>query len=171
MDASSRRPPRRTWAVAAVLAVATVLAGCAGEKAPPAVPVAPADTRTAVDCTAEWDVGWGSIPEDFEPIAVYVCDPLLGIDPPTGDDGEVVGRLPSTEPQRLEGDLAPLVAAFAEPNDPPWPGPCAASMVIVPDVWLVDDAGRAIRPAYPVTSCSQPKEGVGEALALLTPVR
>ena len=44
------------------------------------------------------------------------------------------------------GDLAPLLAAFAVPNDPKWPGPCAAIGVIVPDVWLIDADGRAIRP-------------------------
>ena len=42
--------------------------------------------------------------------------------------------------------------------------------VIVPDVWLVDAEGRAIRPAYPADGCGLPKPGVGDALADLTPV-
>ncbi len=176
------------------------LAACGAH--PEAIPVTPpADAALAVDCTAPWDVGWGAVPADFEPVAVYVCDPELQLSPPTtlneplvlaGPD-QLDGGLPAApesdpapepepepepavdpepaaEPQRLEGDLTALLAAFAVPNDPRWPGPCSAIGVIVPDVWLVDVEGRAIRPAYPVNGCGLPKEGVGAALAELTPV-
>ncbi len=156
--------------VGGVVAAASVLVlvGC-GSQHPDAVPVTPDAVGTVVDCTAEWDVGWGRIPDGFEPVEVWVCDPLLALEPPVDGNGEPVGEPVSTEPRRLEGDLAPLIAAFGEQNDPPWPGPCTAIGVIVPDVWLVDAEGRAIRPAYPSTGCGIPKEGVSEALSLLTP--
>lgn len=174
----------RTWAVFVVTAGALGLTACASH--PDAVPVPPpSDARPAVDCSAEWDVGWGAIPRDFEPVAVYVCDPVLELaptpDPPLvlADPEQLTETPPpaaepapapdAIEPRRLEGDLSTLLAAFAVPNDPKWPGPCSAIGVVVPDVWLVDDKGHAIRPAYPVDGCGLPKPGVTEALANLAP--
>lgn len=189
----------RLVAATVVAVVALGLAACTSH--PEAVPVVPpADSVSAVDCTAAWDVGWGSVPADFEPVAVYLCDPELQLAPPeTVDDPPLVvvdpeqfgaeipavpesepapspdpepepEPAPAPEPRRLEGDLTTLLAAFAVPNDPKWLGACSAIGVIVPDVWLVDADGRAIRPAYPVDGCGLPKGGVGEALAELTPV-
>ena len=175
------------WRVTLVAAFALSVTACASH--PEAVPVTPpSQAVAAVDCSAEWDVGWGAVPGDFEPVAVYVCDPMLQLAPEATSDPPLVLSTPEqfaeapppapepaptpepVEPRRLEGDLAPLLAAFAVPNDPKWPGPCAAIGVIVPDVWLIDADGRAIRPAYPVDGCNIPKPGVGEALDELTPV-
>lgn len=167
---ATRPAPRTAWAAAAVLAAATLLAGCAGERPPAAVPLEPGSMQTAVDCAAEPDAGWGGIPADFEVVAVYVCDPVMQLELPTPMEGEDPVPEVSSDPQRLEGDFTPVLRAFEEPSDPPWPGPCTADMVIVPDVWLVDADGRAIRPAYPATGCGKPKPGVEEALALLVPV-
>lgn len=149
-----------------VSAIATVLVGCSSPH-PDAVPVVPSAEQTAVDCTAEPETGRGAIPDDFAPVAVFVCDPVLELELRAGDEDGTGVPSASTEPRLLRGDVEPLLAAFAEPNDPPWPGACSAIGVIVPDVWLVDAAGRAVRPAYPVTGCGLPKEGVSEALALL----
>lgn len=157
---------RRVLCAAALTGLALALTGC-GSQHPDAVPVKPDAGGGVVDCTAAWDVGWGRIPAGFEPVEVWVCDPLLELSSPTDSDGRPTEPIASTEPQRLEGDLGPLVAAFAESNDPRWLGACSAIGVIVPDVWLVDAEGRAVRPAYPSTGCGIPKPGVGEALALL----
>lgn len=181
----------RRWAAACVAAGTLGVAACASH--PQAVPVPPpaaSEAVPAVDCGAEWDVGWGSVPAGFEPVAVYVCDPLLELAPPEMlpedpplvlADPEQLSETPPpasepapapepATPRRLEGDLAPLLAAFSVPNDPKWLGPCTAIGVIVPDVWLVDADGWAIRPAYPVDGCGVPKPGVGEALDELTSV-
>ncbi len=177
----------RAWAAALTGASALAVTACSSP--PWAVPLPPpSDAAAAVDCSAEWDLGWGAIPADFEPVAVYVCDPVLELAPaPTPDpplmlaDPEQLAETPppAAEPapdpapleaRRLEGDLSALLAAFAEPSDPKWPGPCSAIGVVVPDVWLVDDEGWAIRPAYPADGCGLPKPGVGEALAEFTPV-
>lgn len=176
----------RARAVVVVTAGALGLTACASH--PQAVPVPPtSEAVPAVDCSAEWDVGWGTVPRDFEPVAAYVCHPLLELAPaPTPDAPLVLAEPeqsaetppPAAEPaptpeaieaRRLEGDLTALLAAFAVPNDPKWPGPCSAIGVVVPDVWLVDDEGWAIRPAYPVDGCGLPKPGVTEALAALRP--
>ncbi len=176
----------RHWAAALIAAGALAVTACASP--PPAAPVPPpSDPASAVDCSAEWDVGWGAIPADFEPVAVYVCDPVLelapSVDPPLVlADPEIIDEPPPppaepdpapapapATPRLLEGDLPALLAAFAVPNDPKWPGPCSAIGVVVPDVWLVDADGWAIRPAYPVDGCGLPKPGVTDALAEFTP--
>ena len=155
----------RACALVVVTAGVLSLAACASH--PQAEPVPPASGAVpAVDCSAEWDVGWGAIPRDFEPVAVYVCDPMLELAPaPSADpplvlaDPEQFAETPpaSVEPtpapepveaRRLEGDLSALLAAFAVPNDPKWPGPCSAIGVVVPDVWLVDD-DRPRRARHP----------------------
>jgi hypothetical protein len=186
---------RRRWmlrlsALFVLAASALGVSACASHpEAVPVPPAPPSEAVPAVNCSAEWDVGWGSVPADFEPVAVYVCDPLLELaprderpeDPPLvladpDDIGEPPppATAPAPDPgpaklRQLEGDLSALLAAFAVPNDPKWLGACPAIGVIVPDVWLVDAGGWAIRPAYPVDGCSIPKPGVNEALAELTP--
>ncbi|MCP2637476.1 hypothetical protein K0817_013010 [Microbacterium sp. HD4P20] len=185
MGGARQRGMLVAWRIALIAAFALGVTACASH--PEAVPVPPpSQAVAAVDCSAEWDVGWGSVPGDFEPVAVYVCDPVLELAPRPDPPLELITpeQLAQTpppaadpapapeqaEPRLLEGDLSPLLAAFAVPNDPKWPGPCTAIGVIVPDVWLVDADGRAIRPAYPVDGCNVPKPGVTEALDELTPI-
>jgi hypothetical protein len=143
----------------AVVAFALLLAGC-GSRGPDAEPAA------AMDCAQDGGdaPAAGRVPEDFEPVAVYRCDPFASI-----EDAE--GRWSAVSAERLEGDLAPLLAALDAPDDPPWPGPCAAVMVIAPQLWLVDLDGVAIRVALPSDGCGQPKvDPVNAALAALTVV-
>jgi hypothetical protein len=147
----------------AVVAVALMLAGCGsrgGTRGPDAEPAA------AVDC-AQVDAdapAAGRVPSDFEPVAVYRCDQFG-----TVEDAE--GRWSAITAERLEGDLGPLLAALDEPDDANWPGPCAAIMMIAPELWLVDLDGVAIRVAFPSDGCGQPKVApVDAALAALTVV-
>src|SRR5688500_15824915 len=68
------------WRVALVAAFALSVTACASHPEP--VPVTPpSQAVAAVDCSAAWDVGWGAVPDDFEPAAVYVCDPVLELAP------------------------------------------------------------------------------------------
>ena len=135
---------------------ALMLAGCAF-----ASPPAPAPDATPVDrivCGAGPaddlldQPPAGRVPEGFVAVAAYRCDPFATREDEAGVwSGALV--------QRLEGDLAPVLAALARPDDPPWIGPCTAVMTIAPDLWLEGADGRVIRVAFPVDGCAQPKSG------------
>lgn len=123
----------------------------------------------------------GRIPPDFQPVSVVECV-LIGSTPST--DGSSRAE-PGTSGQQttdglretfaidlviLEGDLAPLIEALARPSEPPSDGPCPAIADIVPEIFLVDDAGRAIRPLWPADSCGHALEGTSDALRQLDAV-
>jgi hypothetical protein len=171
----------RFAALAAVVLGSAFLAGCATT---PGMP----DRPTAVivenhDCLAPNLGGWelppapgatddsrpdapspGAVPAHFNPVAVYVCDL-------TGSVEDEEGIFSVTTEERLEGDLEPLIRAFAEPSDPAPPFLlCTADAEIVPELWLTDAAGRAMRPAWPRNACGKTKGGVREVLADLTVV-
>ena len=90
------------------------------------------------------------MPPDFRAVAAYRCDTFASV-----EDAE--GRWLATTTERQEDDLAPLIAALDEPDDLVWPGPCAASLTIVPALWLENGDGDAVRVAYPVDGGGQPK--------------
>lgn len=148
--------PRR--AVLLVVATALLLTGCAGVRGE--LPFA--EPLPEVDCSSE--AAWGRVPPGFDPVAAYRCEVGAGYE-------NEQGRWSATAVERLEGELGPLLAAFAEGDEPRWPGPCAAYQKIVPAIWLVDAGGAAIRPAYPVDGCGQPKDDrIRTALEGLTAV-
>jgi hypothetical protein len=67
--------------------------------------------------------------------------------------------------ERLEGDLADLLAALATPDDPvPTDVMCTADMEIVPALWLEDSAGRVVPVHYPRDVCGKTKPAVHDAL-------
>lgn len=103
----------------------------------------------------------GRVPSGFTPTAAVRCDLMA-----TVDDAE--GQWRGVTAVTLTGDLTPLVAALAEPDDAQFFGPCTADMEIVPPLWLVDATGRAINAHYPLTGCGKTKPGVRDALAALT---
>lgn len=139
-----------------MLAAALLLAGCAGVRG--TVPEAAIVSQADCDETGSAR----RIPSDFVPVSVTLCDEVGTV---ADEDGVWSG--PAI--RHLEGDLAPLVDALNQADDPRWPGPCTAHMVIVPQLWLVDAAGRAVHVTYPVDGCGLPKtEAVGNALALLS---
>ena len=108
------------------------------------------------------------MPDGFEPAAALRCTSLApGIEgtAPVDDTppGEVVAQV-----ERFEGDLAPLVAALAEPDDPmPADVVCTADMELVPPLWLEGVDGRLIPVHYPRNACGKTKPGVHEALDAL----
>ena len=154
------------WINAAVVATSALgLVGCTT-----AVPVRPplpfAEPAAGVDCDAdESRVRPGRIPDGFVPVVAHRCDDILTLATP----GDEPPGSPPEPPHAYEGDLAPLVAALARPDDARWDGACAAMMKIPADIWLEDASGTIIRVAHPVDGCGQPKvEAVYDALEGLT---
>ncbi|MBD3941371.1 hypothetical protein IF188_06630 [Microbacterium sp. NEAU-LLC] len=156
---------RRTLVV--LIAAMAVLTGCASVPAA----LAPSDIVDEISCagsdplTGVPDVDAGRIPDGFEPVAAVRCLPFHSAE---DDQGiwSVVAR------ERLEGDLAPLLAVPATPDDARSLGPCAAIATIAPQIWLTDAGGRGILVRIPVDGCGQPKvDLVAEAIAGLTVVR
>ena len=161
-----------------VVTVAMLLSGCAGAPGGNARAVAAAETVDGYDCLAPNLGGWvlpadpmstpdplhpdapeaGRVPVDFRPTMAVRCDLMASI-----DDAE--GRWSGVTAVTLAGDLTPLLAALAEPDDGHWLGPCTADMELVPPLWLVDAAGRAINAHYPRNGCGKTKPGVRNALA------
>ncbi|RKT33291.1 hypothetical protein DEU34_1881 [Microbacterium sp. AG1240] len=149
---------RRGSVIATVCAVAgmLLLSGCGGA---PGIAPEPRDEASIVDemvCAdalgeAEGSATPGIVPAGFALVAVYRCGPFATREL----DGGVVWS--GTLVERFEGDLAPLLSELGAPSDPRWFGACAASMVIAPDLWAEDAAGRFVRLSYPSTGCSQPK--------------
>lgn len=150
--------------LAVPVAIGLLICGCTGPG-----PVPPAEIATTVTCTNPIQVPGapsaaptpteGRVPGGFRPVAAIRCPiwPILEGDRPPA-------------PERLEGDLGPLLAALAEPDDPPRPGPCPAIGQLVPELWLVDSRDRGIRVHYPRDGCGLVKPAVGKALAKLTVV-
>lgn len=85
----------------------------------------------------------GTLPLDFHPIAVITCTEA------TTEDNAVNGVATVAE-EHWTGDLSAVLMAFAQPSRPQtWFSNYTASAARLPAVWLVDAAGRAVRPAYP----------------------
>ncbi|WP_243232990.1 hypothetical protein [Microbacterium sp. CIAB417] len=160
---------RKTGAFIAVLLAAT-LTGCAGAlpflSGEPRADAVPIDELRCGDGfgTPDPDVVAGSVPEDFVPVAFYRCEAFA-----TETDAE--GIWAGSRIERFEGDLSALLAALAEPDDPPSLGACTADMWIGPELWFADAEGRYVRTPYPSTGCAKPRpdvlDRVEEAVAAL----
>jgi len=108
----------------------------------------------------------GTVPKGFAPVAAITCDAEpentvsadLGVTTRAhrwvGDFSEAVAKLnvPS-KGRRLDQQSCPI-----------------ASMVRLPDLWLVDAGGRALRPSYPVDDCGFQRIGGLRAVETLTEV-
>ena len=156
----------------AVLLVAGSVAGCgqlSGNQ-----PRTDAVLVDAVDCTATQsilDAGTqstssteppapGSVPADFLPAEVIRCAATLE----TVEDA--AGLWSTVTQEHLAGNMDALVKALAQPSDAPRENEaCTADMELVPDLWLLDANGTAMRAAWPTDSCGKTKPGVHEVLA------
>lgn len=149
---------RRARMLLAGALLATMLSGCAGipgfpAPRPDATPVAEitcteafSDTGAATGTTA------GAVPDGFDPVALYRCDPYA-------TDEDEAGTWSGSRLERFDGDLGPLLAALAEPDGARWSGVCPAIGYAGPEFWLADAEGRYIRVAYPADGCGQPQPG------------
>ena len=84
----------------------------------------------------------GAVPPGFAPVLVAYCD-----------DQGVAGW----EQQMLEGDLRPLLEFLAQPSSGrSQTGGCTYEYTFPPQVYLVDQDGRAIAPDWPSDGCGHP---------------
>jgi len=159
--------PRIRNLVIALIAAPLALAGCASDPglAPRAEIVAEISCAGLDPLGGSGSDGAGLVPDGFEAVAAVRCVPFQTVEDEEGVWSVVVR-------ERLEGDLTALLEAQAAPDDPGWPGPCAAIMTIAPQIWLTDAAGRGIRVRHPADGCGQPKvDLVADAVAKLDVVR
>ncbi|ALE05376.1 hypothetical protein AL755_07625 [Arthrobacter sp. ERGS1:01] len=171
-----------TWLAVVACVGTAALSGCSNvpQAGPAQGPVstylpAPAGILTAVDCmtTAHWyDVNgladssaasMGSIPAGFVPVSAVECMAFgNNVTDSTGEWRTITQR-------QFSGDLGPLVKALNGASDKA-DGDyiCTADLEIIPDLWLVNSAGKAVHVQWPQTACHKSKPGTKETLALLT---
>ncbi|TFC24533.1 hypothetical protein E3O25_15285 [Cryobacterium sp. TMT1-3] len=176
----------RSAALAGLVTLAVLLSGCTGLPGYPAASDTPvAQLGAAVDCQApnlnnngmvfpaevpaQTDLtatrpdapAPGMVPAGFEPVAAYRCTFYGSV-----DDAE--GRWSAVTVETRTGNFDALLAALAEPNDQPGLNQvCTADMEIVPELWLENAAGEALRLAWPRTSCGKTKPATLKALEML----
>ncbi|WP_250444805.1 hypothetical protein [Actinotalea sp. C106] len=176
-------PRRRTRPPSAALATGAALVGLSACGPGPAAPPPSAEIGATADCLADDVVHTllgrvpdgpprpapepGTVPEDFVPVHVVECS--LG-------PGEVRVLEPETSTIRVQeitrgGDLTSLLAALDRPSREADPGQaCPAVAILVPELYLVDRDGRAVRPVWPRDGCRLPDEAVDDALLALPEV-
>ncbi|WEO76412.1 hypothetical protein BJQ94_13695 [Cryobacterium sp. SO2] len=155
-----------------------LLSGCVGVSGGDAPEVDPAKIVDGYDCLAPDLIDWaypphsasapdpehpyapdaGRVPDGFTPTTAERCDVMTNL-------GDAQGV--SVTAVTFAGDLAPLLAALAEPDDDDSNVACTADLELVPPLWLVDAAGKAINAHYPVDACHKTKPGARDALAAL----
>lgn len=104
----------------------------------------------------------GTIPDDFHPTSAVVCE-FVGY---TDDYGYAILRQTSRA-----GNLIAVVEELNRPSTKrPWFGKCpTAATIPTPVVWLVDNAGNAVRVTFPVDgTCGNPLPDAYAAIMNLT---
>lgn len=147
-----------------LLAAATLAAGCSAAVSRQDA-VRPAGDARSVMLSAERRVHCGSagprpgrLPAGFTAVAAVLCTPVVRLVDGRGQFG--------VAERAADRGLAPLVAALQRPSAQASPGLiCAAQLVAVPTVFLIDRAGRIVRPVLPAGQCGQPQQAVLYALA------
>ncbi|MGC5165475.1 hypothetical protein [Luteimicrobium sp. DT211] len=172
---SSRRRGTVVRVMVALALGAALLAACStasGVAEPTVTPVPDASVQDRATCPLPENGSGvptpsmptpGRVPGGFVAVAAVECPAM-----PTVTDAD--GVWSAVERVRYAGDLAPLLAALAEPDDrPPAAGlACTADAEIVPPLWLVDADGHAVLTYWPVDACHKTKGAVRAALADLT---
>lgn len=119
---------------------------------------------TAVHTTAPEP---GRVPEGFVPTAAYLCTVEFSFDTDSSD-GSAEGAATVIVEKRT-GDFGPLLAALAEPDQQPKPDQvCTADFEIVPELWLEEASGQAMRAAWPRDACGKTQPATQAALDELT---
>ncbi|EMY32701.1 hypothetical protein D477_018751 [Arthrobacter crystallopoietes BAB-32] len=154
-------------AMAAGLAACGTAGGTGEFRPPPAEVVAAHDCRLSPAVLMEGAEPTplpgpeaGSVPAGFAPVAAVRCSASLE----TVEDAE--GRWSAVREDRLTGDFDSLITALSQSSDEAGKNQlCTADLELVPELWLLDGQGRAIRAAWPRDACLKTKPGVHEALA------
>ncbi|MCU6479487.1 hypothetical protein QO003_003957 [Arthrobacter silviterrae] len=133
----------------------------------------PAALQDKVDCTvpSEWRPGYGptasaaqlmgSVPPGFVPVDAVECTFDFSVPARTATPGP-----PRMVERHLSGDFAPLLAALAQPSDRQDGIACTADGEIVPSLWLVNAAGKAVHVTWPVDACGKTRGKPDTAKAL-----
>ncbi|MFO7689919.1 MAG: hypothetical protein R6W83_05100 [Cryobacterium sp.] len=172
----------RMMAGAAALSAALLLSACAGPGGF-AGGSAPAVLTQGVDCLAPNLSGGdpvfpgttatpdrqhpeaplpGEVPTGFLPVTAVRCSFLGAFD-------DERGRWSAVTVETLTGDFGRLVSALAEPDDQPQlDQACTLEMESVPELWLLNASGEAMRVSWPVTACNKTKPGTHEVLSTFT---
>ncbi|MFE1591456.1 hypothetical protein [Nocardia sp. NPDC058705] len=98
----------------------------------------------------------GSIPSDFQPTSVVICE-FAGDIPPDNPVQQIARETHRT------GDLAPVVATLSQPSATR-SDECTVSAVPAPAVWMVNRHGAAVWVELPATSCGLPQPEVMDAV-------
>lgn len=110
----------------------------------------------------------GTVPPGFEPVRVVECRAPGMTTDATSSAGTGTADV-IVEEVVLTGDLGPLLAALARSSDPvPADLACPPMYEYQPQLYLIDAAGRAVRPAWPVDRCGFLHDGATAALTDLT---
>jgi hypothetical protein len=156
----------------AVLAI--LLAGCDAVTARTThYTPAPAALQDKADCLipSEWrpDYGpldpqsrlMGSVPTGFVPVDAVRCKGDFG--PPPHPPGATGTRMVE---EHLAGDYTALLAALAEPSDHQDVVGCTSDAEALPNLWLVNAAGKAVHVMWPLDVCSKTRGKPDTATAL-----
>jgi hypothetical protein len=173
---------RRGTAAVVALAIVAITAGCIGQRATSPTPPQTAVIVAGPDCLADEVLAGimpgippasatprpapaaGSVPAGFAPVEVVECRSATGVPRDPAEPATVLEVV-------LTGDLGPLLAALARPSDPvPADIACPAMYEFKPQIYLVDAAGRAVRPQWPVNACGFLQEGAAATLLGLSEV-
>lgn len=139
------QPAKTKWHIAAVVtaaAVAPCVAGCGPNPVDPPTmtPVALQDPA----CIGNVAPAPSRIPADFVPVEALVCGEKI-----TGNPRSTPGPYLYT---RYQGDFSGVVDDFGR-RDRKRNENCIASVIELPEVWLINEAGMALIPRYPMDEC------------------
>lgn len=139
------QPAKTKWHIAAVVtaaAVAPCVAGCGPNPVDPPTmtPVALQDPA----CIGNVAPAPSRIPADFVPVEALVCGEKI-----TGNPRSTPGPYLYT---RYQGDFSGVVDDFGR-RDRKRNENCIASVIELPEVWLINEAGMGLIPRYPMDEC------------------
>lgn len=127
--------------------------------------LAPSERRSGSGATSPESKLMGSVPEGFVPVEVVRCLPDYVQPPgPSSKAGPVIAK------EQLTGDYTALLAALAQPSDRQDGVACRADAEILPGLWLVNAADKAVHVVWPVDACGKArgKPDTAKALDMLT---
>jgi hypothetical protein len=148
----------RAGAVAAALLGTALLGPALAACSPDAAPRAPAPVTSGwpgcrtIGAFADPGGGVppypaGAVPAGFVPQRAVLCQT-------TTRDG--TGGSRTVDLERTATDIDPLLTYLDQPDEPPTDGACTADGWVEPWLFLLDSAGRFVRPAIPVDECGKP---------------
>ncbi|MDJ0313760.1 hypothetical protein [Arthrobacter sp. H35-D1] len=161
-------------AVIAATAAVLLLTACTPHYQPE-----PAALQDTVDCSTA--VGWntdapnpalqqkGRVPKGFIPVDAVLCTWSQQVSASTATTAaKAIVTREHLAGDYTAGDYTALLAALAEPSDRAHNVSCLDYAELVPELWLVNAAGKAINVQWPLDGCENSKPDTAKALAGLT---